>query len=283
MLKTYKIGYYSPIGADITGFFNEVSRQGLSASLKLGSYKYQLKRLRVVGDWVEGEFAKYRFDDIPLIGEPDTDRETPIDLGDHQGLVEKNFFRYNPTRRILMFQNVREASTVNRLSEYVSDLAGETVTFVPLIRPEDAVNLIAGGMRQRKLEISFAAVTGEILGIERLSNISRSLLQTMAGAGGRSMHLKIGLGRGHPDEYLSLDVRNLYRELIASPHVDVTSAKLQVVDEGDEKHDIDLIADRITGSIQIKVEGRYPAPGVMLLAMRENFEQLAEEINLVVG
>lgn len=245
-----------------------------------GTFSYDLRDMRRVGQNVRGVLAKFRTDQIPHLGQPGG-RERELALGEGEGLIEKNYFLYNRRDNLLVYQRNGHASRVNRLAEYLTDQCGETVTFDPVLQEEATERLLREGVEPLALELSFTRPTNP--DFYPGDEWDDRMIQLANEAGGARMFIRISSDRRNPDEDRTR-LRDRMRRA-ASGFVDAglaTVARMRVLNDGIE-HPIDLIADRLESRQVVEMNGRYPLPESIYAALNNAVEEEREALDAILG
>jgi len=284
---------------DITiGFFVANKAQGAELDLKAfleryaavphgngpvfldGRFSYELRDLSAQGGCVQGVFAKFRSDQIPHIGEAGGN-EREIEIAENEGLLEKNHFLYRPLDSLLVFEQNGHGSRPARLARYITEQAGDVLTFDPVLQGDAVERLMRGEAEMRSMKVSFARPTNPDLFPE--DQWSRSLMEQMAIAGGSSVVLSITSDSRSDDEEknrLSARMKDSVRALMRSGYARTVRVKLE---EDGIEHPIDLMADRITSVQSVSMAGKYPVRGSIYAALSSAFEEQRDAIYGVIG
>jgi len=286
--KTYTVGFYQGVhGAgkeEMTKLSKVFKKWKVTSppSQKSNNYTYQVRGLTKRGTYYEGIFAKFRYNDIPKIGSVANVKEIKIPLKPDQGLIEKNHFLYYPAKQVLVFQNCREAGTPNQFAKYITEATSKTAVFNPILKGDSAKRLMLGGVKPRELEVSFAMPKG-VVRTQGKNKFTSNILEALGSAGGRSMTLKITLGgqSRSTSDYLNMDVKDAMQELVSI--TDTRTARLKVDTDEGITDTIDLIADRITASVQVKMAGKYPQTKSLFQALKDAKSDANHEIEAALG
>lgn len=283
--KTYTVGFYlGTVGAD--GKAGKVSLQlrdmaaGKCPAYQHGTVKYELRDLRAFGNGTSfsGVFARLRADDIPHIGSPGGP-EREIDLERDEGLIEKNHFLYFREHEILVYQANRSGSSVNQLGRYFSDAMNETVAFHPVIQPDALQRLMRSNAEVKRVVVSVARPTNPDWYPH--DNWSAQLINLLRDSDGGRLHIEISAeGRGARRKSLPEKIKRAVREIMGHAH---TSVARFSVEENGRDHEIDLVADRITGKAIVEMNGRYPVPEKMFSALRESRDEQLNVLKEIFG
>lgn len=245
-----------------------------------GRFSYELRDLSVKGGVVQGVFAKFRTDQIPHIGEAGGS-EREIEIAENEGLLEKNHFIYRPLDRLLVFEQNGHGSRPARLGRYVTEQAGEVLTFDPVLQTDAVERLMRGEAEMRSMRVSFARPTNPDLFPE--DQWARNLMEQMAVAGGSSVALSITSDSRSDDEEkskLSARMKESVKALMRSGYARTVRVK---VEEDGIEHPIDLMADRITSVQSVTMAGKYPIKGSIYAALSSAFEEQRDAIYGVIG
>ena len=281
--KTYQVGFYQGVHGDkdtkttVSDLLTGWAVNGAPV-INIGIFTYKLKELIAhQGTMIQGVIAKFRHNDIPVIGSI-YDTERRIELDEEEGLIEKNHFLYYQDKDLLVYQQNRDGSTYGKLAEYITTATGITTVFNPVIQKDALLRLIQGGVKPRKMNVSFARPGDPAL----LSNhkFNKDLMKLLTDTGGMNMNVTISMGRTKK-EYLSMDVFNSISELMGATHVG--TAKLEVENEDGVTETVDLITDRIKGAITVKMKGRYPITSDIFSNLTALKSEVNNELKAVLG
>lgn len=229
-----------------------------------------------------GEFAKIRMDRLPSVGATGG-QERRVQLADDEGILEKNFFLYDPNRNILAFQVDFHASRASRLAVYLSEIAGETVAFDPIVKRDAAERLMRDEVEPLKMDLHFARPTNPELYPD--DAWAAGIIEALAPGAPASVHLRLSSDRRSRDPGLHRLGDGVKEMLTAFSRSGLaTTAKMTVLEEGQE-YPIDLLADRIRSQQDVEMEerGRYPVRRSMHAALQRAYESERESITAVLG
>lgn len=280
--KTYQVGFYQGVYGDkdtkekISTYLTLWAKDDSAPVINIGDYTYRIKQMTDhSGKMLRGIFAKFRHDDLPKIGSSGDNSEKDIALSDEEGLIEKNHFVFDKSKQLVVYQQNGHGSTINKFAEYFTYAGGETTVFNPVLQPEAMKRLLQAGNKPKKMHISVAYPSNpELLAGNKFN---KNLMKLMTDSG--SLNLNIVMSMGHAKkEYLSMDISKAMTELF--DHAVVSIARFDVEDPDGVTHPIDLIADRLKGSIIVKMDGRYPDTSEVFQELSklkiENNEQIAK-------
>jgi len=245
-----------------------------------GRFSYELRDLSVRGGSVQGVFAKFRSDQIPHIGQAGG-REREIRIAENEGLLEKNHFIYRPSDQLLVFEQNGHGSRPARLARYVTEQAGETLNFDPVLQSDAVERLMRGQAEMRAMRVSFARPTNPDHFPD--DEWTRDLMKQMAIAGGSTVALSITSDSRSDNEErskLSARMKNAVTALMRSGYA--RTVRVRVEEDGIE-HPIDLMADRITSVQSVTMAGKYPVRGSIYAALNSAFEEQRDAIYAVIG
>lgn len=270
-VRDYQVDFFKAYSIDddtprqLMRFLQNVIAAGRSPEYKHGIYPLELRDLGETRRAIHGVVGKFRNRQLPHAAAPG-EAERELDLADDEGLLEKNHFVYIKQGGYLIYQRNHYGVGASALSGLVTEALGETVIFVPLIEPDAMRRLIQdGALRTRKFEVSVAK-PGE------------ALLQDMADNGrnwdGALMRALRDTGASKIDVCLSADGRATDRrrflnDAIFAPlqrlldNTPVKKARVYTEAQDGEVDRIDLLSDRISDTIQVHSDGKYPNSEVM--------------------
>lgn len=230
----------------------------------------------------QGQLRKFRMEDFPEVGAPGADA-AQLALADDQGLIEKNYFRFEPDNDILVWHSNNHGSTPNQFAKVLRDFWGTQVRLLPLIKGDAARRILAGEVDIKRVELSIPLPTNP--DYHPNNDFSREAIELLRSAGGDRLKIQISADarRVAPGQRASLS-RRIKRGIaeLASERM-ATVAKVQAYEDGDFAEPIDLIAERISTTQVIDHESRYPGPARMYQSMRDAFAEAQGEINEYFG
>ena len=259
--KTYTVDFYTVqvgaggVNAAFTGFLTDLAENdGISAPRSDNNGNEWIIK-SVVGNrrYYSGVYGKLRKNDIPKIGD-EAGHEEEIQLEDHQGLIEKNYFLYYPQQNLLVWQVNVSASWPASFASYLTDHFGEATIFHPVVTVDNMERFMRGDAELVKAELTIARPTNPELYDN--DDFSRSVMQLMNGTEAASIRLSVVANRpGGRGERLPNQLKDSINMLTDSGVV--RRAKADVSYDG-ETHPIDLIYDRLKAKITVDLIGRYP-------------------------
>jgi hypothetical protein len=274
--KNYKVGFFvGKVGSDgkvgkVSAILKKLAGQKKHLIHGAGARtdKYEIRHLESFNDGASftGVFAKIRLSDLPHIGEAGGP-ERELELAEKEGLIEKNHFLYFRRYEMLVYQANRNGGSEQRMAEYLSSSANETISFDPVLQPEPMKRLMRNELKITSLEVSFARPTNADWYPK--DQFGKDLMGLLHGAEGARLHLSVhanGYGRRTKQHHLRDALKRTMREIVN--HADTRVARV-MVDDDDHEHPIDLIADRIRDSVVVPMNGRYPVTEKMFNALRE--------------
>lgn len=286
--KIYTVEFHvGQVGADgnagrVSNLLQQISQGDAHTVFHRNEMTYEIRELRSHNHNASysGVLAKFRTEDFPHVGEPGGP-EHQLNVGENEGLIEKNYFLYFRQNELLVWQRNRQGCSSSRLAECLSDVANETVVFNPVYQPQAVRRLMRAGVRPLALEFSIARPTNpELFPNNQWSN---SLMRIMNEAGGARFFMRITSDQRSADQErrsLSNRLKAAARELVDMEGVKVLRFK---VDDGGIEHPLDLIEDRISSRQEVEMEGRYPNPHSMYAALRNAREDHQAILNEYFG
>lgn len=228
---------------------------------------------------ISGVLAKLRDEDLPHVGVPGGG-ERELDMERNEKLLEKNYFRYQPDRDLLVYQQNWYGATIGQFAAYVSTLSGHTIAFDPVLQPEPTKRLLQGSVEAKTLELSFAKPRNPDMFPQDQWN--QDLLRALSHAGGEKMFVRMTPGTGAPVDQRRLNkrIKRAMNAMVNSGHASV--AKMNIIEDGVE-HPIDLIADRLYSEQTVEMEGRYPVPTSVHAALRQAVQDNKQELQEILG
>jgi len=229
------------------------------------------------GSVYRGIFGKIRTSDIPKIINPEG-IEREIDLHEHEGLIDKNYFLFFHDHQLLVFQENFHASKASAFARYLSHVAGNAVSYDPVLNIDAMRRFMRGQTNVVRAKITIARPTNPRL-FPR-NRFSRELLRMMAATGSATLHVTCTANR--PGQRMNVLVNTLkadIRDLVRGDHA--TNAKAWIDDGSGEP--IDLIEDRLGATINVQMVDRYPVPESIFAALNNAHREVSAELTQYFG
>lgn len=260
-LKKYQIRFFQgnvAVGqsevSKILQKFSEYLLLGNSAPTILdGITKYQLRELISLngGASFKGVFAKFR-DDAPQHIAKETGAETAIMLNVDEHIIEKNYFLYQSSRELLIYQTNFSASDSSRLASYLTSFAAgaSTISFSDVLRPDALQELLAG--KVKSVEVGFARPK-KIANFAHETDWSKNMMRLLSGSGAGTITVKVSTRS--KKQALAKEMKDVVTEFLQLE----STRSLKVRLEGVERP-IDLMAECIKDKMEVAMVGLYPNP-----------------------
>lgn len=295
--KTYQVSFYTSNiidGTDSPPALNDalsvLSEDDLPFEVEnpVDGLVYQLRELTQMTDSrYQGVIAKFRYSDLPNIGDRSTKDERPIDLDEQEGLIEKNFFLFDPSLNLITYQINGNGCNISRVAEVFDALVTgklerlASVNMTPVLRPDAIERIVNGSMKARKFEIGFSRPTN-VSAFSGTDSFSNEIMQLLSGLDGASMNLTISAnlpGKSSARNFLSDVVKSGVAHF--SQQAQVRVSKIWFDDASDP---IDLIEDRIKGTTKaVPINGRYPNQVAIFSALNQVWLNYKDEILQVLS
>lgn len=279
--KTFQVSFYQQLVTSEKTFVSDLlkkeykyQKKGNSPyTWKLNNFAFQLRDIVSInkGQSFTGIFVKFRLNDLPELGLLEGDL-SKIDMSNHDGVVEKNYFLYERKREIITYQANKSGSSINLFSNFLINLSGldETISFNPILKLNSAKRLMDKGIDIKKIEFSIARPSlSNINSNDSLTGFVKNLAQE---TNGYLIHTTISKEPSSSGEWLQQSVKQGL-SLIANGGANVARAW---TDEYEQP--IDLIADRIKGPIKVDMEGYYPDSELIFKKMARLKNDFSEQI-----
>lgn len=261
-MKRYKVRFYAvsveqPDGARryrIGDLFRELAQAaqdsgGHCPPSSDGAVTYEIRDLKAFnhGAVFTGVFAVMR-DDAPHIRGNDR-AERPIELGEDEGVMEKNHFMFHSRQGLLVYQVNKWAAHPTRFSEYLTAMAGldKAVVFGDILT-SDAWHKLQDGIVKR-VEVTIDAPRNPLQ--YDPGDFGRATLRQLDQAGASRVTVALSTSRGH--EGMRGWVKEQLHRLTAAEVVRSMKVKM----DGEEQM-IDLLADTVKDDIVVLMHGHYP-------------------------
>lgn len=231
---------------------------------------------------IQGQLRKFRMDDFPEVGSIGRDA-AQLDLDEDQGLVEKNYFRFEPDSSVLAWHSNSHGSTPNQFAKVLRDIWGTKVKLLPLVKGNAARRILAGQVDVKRVDLSIPVPTNP--DYFPANDFSRSMIDLLRSAGGDRLKIQISADarRVNPGERASLSrgIKRGIAELVTDGAASI--AKVEAYEEGNVVEPIDLVAERVYATQVIDHVGKYPAPARMYQALRDSFNDVQGELDEYFG
>lgn len=265
-------------------FERMLGANGADMTRGVAGYTTEIRDLTRVAGIFRGVLAKYRTHDLPHKAAPGR-RERTLGLGPDEGLMEKNHFLYVPDSEILVYQRNHYGSGEFRFGNLMTQLTGETVTFLPILQAEPMRRLSAGGARLREVEVAVARPGTAALADANNPNgdWSDNVIGLLAKSGAHKIRVRLQTdARVHDGHRFSAHrifgpLRRLMEE------VTVNKAAVRVERGGEDPGWVDLLADRITDQVEVETNGRYPNSIAMWRALGDSWNLHRRSIEDSIG
>lgn len=251
--KRYKVRFYTGFSEDgapkISEILQDIYTKFLNKTplphIKNEGKAYELRNFISLnnGASFKGVLATVR-DDAPNIRKSDG-KEEKIKLEKDEGVMEKNHFLYFKKNELLIWQQNTNASFVGKFSFYLSSICKKTVSFDDILTAESWKKLESGDIRKFEFKVSRPKSDVEI----KPTDWSQKSFDLMNGLNANNITITTAARRG---ETLKAPAKAIIKNLLHSAEIKT----LKVTPEGQEP--IDLLADRISTNISVKMEGKYP-------------------------
>jgi len=218
-------------------------------------------------------FGKLRMSDLPHISD-DRGNEHELNLKVDEGLIEKNYLIYMGEKNLLIFQENSYAGRTSRLAQYLTDFAGLTVEFGPIIKADSMRRFMRGGVELRKFDLSVAKPTNPTMFPS--DNFSAGMMQLLSSAQGATLgvHMSANLPGARGNSF-GIRTKQLLQKMVTGGF-----AKRAVVEvkEGNETFLIDLLADQISAKRDMQMVGRYPDPAKVFAELEKARQEVSSEL-----
>ncbi|MEW8659045.1 MAG: DUF6731 family protein [Candidatus Thiodiazotropha endolucinida] len=252
---------------------------------QVGNTDFELRNLRTLPSKsaIRGVVAKFRQDNLPHAAAPG-EGERELDLNENEGLIEKNHFIFFKRMQLLVWQRNGNGCRPNRLAGLLSDQAGETIAFHPILQSTPMRRMMSGEVDIRRINVRIARPTNRELYKQLTNPWSKDVLQLMADGGGSQVEINLsgnGRSKRREERLLPRKLKRAVRELMS--HADVKKAKISVEDEHGIQHPIDLIEDRLSSIQTVTMNGRYPDVQGMFIALQGARDEVYSELVEIFG
>jgi hypothetical protein len=255
MTKKYKVLFFSTIigntGTPLRDALPNPLVTGLSVPAQLAAHsiegiEYQVRDFTKIGTsqvW-KGVFGKLR-DDAPHVVNA-AGQESSLSLLATDRLLEKCHFLYFASHDILVWQVNNEVAYVGKFTIYLGLLLNTYVAANAVVGTSALQRVIQGSVKTIECKVATPRVP-----LSNIPNYSQPMFDLMNDVQGSSIKINISAGRSS----LSANVKRLIQWASGNP--DTKSLKVKLDGESEP---IDLLVNRISGSINVNLIGHYPDP-----------------------
>lgn len=251
--KKYTVRFYAGFSENgapkisklLKDIYNDFLNKKPIPHIRIEEKSYELRNFVSLNDGTsfKGVLATVR-DDAPHIRKSNGKEET-IKLEEDEGVMEKNHFLYFKKNELLVWQQNSSASFVGRFAQYLSTICEKTVSFDDILTKESWKKLESGNIR--KFEFKVSRPKSDL--IPNPSDWTQKSFDLMNGLDANSITITTAAKRG---KNLAAPTKAIIRNLLQTAEIQ----KLKVTPEYQEP--IDLLADRISTKISVKMDGKYP-------------------------
>lgn len=238
----------------------------------LSGRMYQLRDLKLDGGIWSGVFCHLR-DDAPN-KVTSSDQEKGLDLDPDDRLVEKSSFLFRPSDNVLVWQLNVLTSWPGKFADYVSTHINREVELVSIFDMQSLDRVLSGPIKEIDVRISAPPVIPK-----NAPDWSQKTFNILKSVNGQTMTMKIHTGTG---ALLMSTLKSVLPFMKSDQH----TAKLKVT-MADTDELIDVLANRISGWIDVPIVGHYPDPSVTIAALKgllsSNAEKLAKSVSAMNG
>ncbi|MCL1476761.1 MULTISPECIES: DUF6731 family protein [unclassified Marinobacter] len=285
--KKITIGFFvSNVAVDsvfeLGSFFKKYVGTTSGPAWSEGKYLFEIRDVEQLadGNTIRGVFAKFRSDQIPHAGQAGG-KERELDLTQDEGLIEKNHFNFRLSDSLLIFEQNGHGSRPAKLARYISDIAGETLTFDPVLQRDVVDRLMKPGANLTALKVTFARPTNPDMYPD--DDWSKGLLDQLSTAGGSSVGLSITSDSRSGDKEKRALADRMKKAATAFMRSGYARSLKVNVEENGIEHPIDLIADRILSVQNVSMAGKYPMKESIYAALNSAFEGERDTVYEVIG
>jgi hypothetical protein len=245
--------------------------------VEIGRYKRDFWDLHRGKTYVRGQFRRWRMDEPPNIGSPGA-AAPALDLPPGQGTANLNHFMFWPSRSLLAWQMNPTGSGPGIIKAALSELIEAPVEVLPVVTVDSAKRLMGKDAELLKVELSVAKPKNPDL--YPTSEWGVQFMKMMNEADHLHLTLSVNSQKKKPG-YISDRVKNALKEFAGSEfNPRVVRAKLE------DEHGtgfIDLIADRIKSTQEVKPINKSYPPLTYYRAIKAARDERREDLNAVLG
>lgn len=222
--------------------------------------RIQMQHLKIGNKLMQGVMRRFDSENLPSVGKIGDQAEHPVNMEANQFLTKKNHFLYDIHQGFLLYE--QRVVSMKTFSRYVNVTAQSAVDFEFVLTERAAELLANNALRLKKMTFKIARPTMETLANVKTPGLSwmRLLAKGAVETGSNSLDLVMS---GSPvrqrKKNMSLgdhiwETMGSLKEVLNAEHGD--KGAVELYDEDDIKHPLDLIADRM--QIEVSSEELQP-------------------------
>ncbi|MCC8995975.1 MAG: hypothetical protein LM517_02710, partial [Nitrosomonas sp.] len=229
----------------------------------------ELRKIEETDYGFRGAIGSYRESLLPHVGIPGGN-ERELNLEENEHLIEKAYFKYFSDYSLLIFQRNRMALNSSLFSLYLSSFNGYTTALNPILEVADLKRLMGGEANLRSINLTIARPTNPDLFLDVKHDFNNAIIASLNSSNAASVNLTVrgdGRSRNPKERYLDSALKRALLELLN--RFNVKKADIQLEENG-IAHPLDLIADRLTHSMEIEMQGKYPDESQVWYALKDS-------------
>lgn len=226
--------------------------------------EYEVRDVSISGSVAKGVLARLR-DDAPHKREANG-KEVELDIKDDESLIEKSYFIYYSTLKLLVWQYNKSTGSVHNLSDYLSAFGSAAVTF-DAIPNKKVINKIATGNFKR-LEIGLAKP--KAAASYPADDFRAGEMKRLSSFGGDKVFVQMYAAEGLTMSKVKSAIKLLQSD------ANTVALKVKMDNETDV---IDLLADVVKSRITVQMDGRYPKPDAIWSELNKAKDKHKDELS----
>lgn len=274
--KKYRVNYFrTSIGpeqarlSEFLGALSEPLKKTKSknfAKLELQGRAFQVRDFVPLAKFENlhcGVFCLLR-DDAPNKVDAD-DREQSLELDPDDRLIEKSHFLYDVENDILVWQLNTTCCWPSKIGDYFGKLLNAETHILSILELDSMKRVLDGDVKSFSMKVANPATFSK-----SAPEWSKRAMGLLNGVNGTEIKLELKSRRGTLTKDVVADVLQYAR---SDSHT--KSLKAELIDD---KEPIDLLANRVSGSIVVDLIGRYPSKEKVIAALKSDYDKNREEI-----
>ncbi len=252
-MKKYKVLFYTtsigPQGLPLRNALPNPLTTGMTQPANLAprvidGHEFQVRDLIKINnsDVWQGVFGRLRDDAPNVINAQGHEATLPLQPTDR--LIEKCHFLYFGARDVLAWQVNKNAAYIGKFNFYLSEILNMPVFVHTIVGTQALQRVLAGTIKNVECKVATPSVP-----LGNVPNYSQPMFDLMNSVHGSTIKVNISAGRNT----LTGRIRDLINWAVGNPTTKTLKARVEGEDEP-----IDLLADRISDTILVQMNGHYP-------------------------
>lgn len=261
----------------LTSLLNTSSSVTQAIALNAGDEeRFQIRSVLTLnaGRAFKAVFGRCRYGETPEQGADDGSEED-VQLKPGHGLVEKNHFLFFPETNLVVYQRNQSGSHYSKFQRYIQQVTGANdVSLEPILTSDSYERLLKPGVQAKRVDISFQQPKDPSLYAQAWT---KDAIQLVNSVGGRTARITIGVGRTQTN--LLGQIKDATVLLARAGLAKVARVKIE-----EQNEPIDLIADRVVETVQVRLgDNGRPVPELVYVALENAKTKRKQDLDTFFG